>query len=463
MPAAPPSAPDHVALPRLMAVLAPAMLLVPISADMVSLLLPRIADQFDASTGQVAWVVTGFLLTCAIGIPLYGRVVDRVGLRRLFPVALGVLAAGSLACALAPSLLVLVAGRMVMGAGGAAIPVLVIVAAARLLPRAQVATGFGILGAAGGVGAAAGPAAGGLLGQLWGWPALFWVVAAAALLLIPAVRAVLTDGEPALREPFDVLGGVLLGAGVGLVLLGVTRLQGAGPLAPSSWGSVLAGVVLAGAFAWRNRRSSYPFVPPALLAHRGYVGAVAVIFLAMVANLATLVLVPILVIEVHGLSPGQGSLVMIPGGLALALTSPLAGRLGSRTDEGTVVLAGLGLIGLATAFLGSFAAGAAPAWAGLAVVALGTGFALVVTPTTSAVGRLLPPELVGVGVGIFQGAQFLGAGVGPAVFGALLAARSGAHGDGASAYADVFLALTAVVLAAAVAALPLRTAARASR
>lgn len=461
--------PTSVSLPRLMVVLVPAMLLIPIAADMVSLVLPLIANQFTASTGQVAWVVTGFLLMCAIGIPIYGRVADQFSLRSLFTIALTVFAIGSLLCALAPNLLLLVTGRVVMGIGGAAIPVLVIVSAARLLPRNQTAIGFGIVGAAGGVGTAAGPAVGGGLGQLWGWPTLFWLMTGVALLLIPAIRATITDAAPQTRRRFDLLGGLILGAGVGLVLFGVTQVESAGFAAVSSWGAMLGGLVLACLFAWRTRTAADPFLPPSLFENRGYVAAVMVIFLAMVVNLATLVLVPLLVIDVNGLTPGQGSLVMIPGGLALAATSPIAGRLGARgRNEGTVTIVGLALMGLSMLFLSTLAAGAAPVYAAIAVFALGTGFALVVTPSTSAVSHLLPPDLVGVGVGIFQGAQFLGAGVGPALFATLVASRS-ATGSGAvnplysgsaNAYSDAFLGLAALSVVAIMAAVGMRAAVR---
>ncbi|NEE03049.1 MFS transporter [Phytoactinopolyspora halotolerans] len=452
---------------RLLTVLVPAMLLIPIAADMVSLVLPVIAEEFTASTAQVAWVVTGFLLTMAVGVPIYGRIADRYGLRRLFTVALAVFGAGSLICALAPSLLVLVLGRVVTGAGGAAIPVLAIVAAARLLPRDKTAVGVGFIGAAGGAGAAAGPAVGGVFGQLLGWRALFWIMTVAAFALIPAMRRILNDDAPDDARPFDVFGGMLLGLGAGLLLYGVTQAESAGLGSASSLGTVLGGIVLVALFAWRTRTAAHPFVPPSLFTNRGYVAAVAVIFLAMVVNLATLVLVPILVIDVNGLTPGEGSLVMIPGGLALAVLAPVAGRVGARgANEGTVALIGLGMIGASTLFLSTVAVGASPALAGVAVVGLGAGFAFVVTLATSAVSRVLPPEQVGVGVGIFQAAQFLGAGAGPALFGALLSAREAGEHDAlnplyahdAPAYSDTFLALTLIALLAMVVALTLRKA-----
>ncbi|WP_212817611.1 MFS transporter [Polymorphospora rubra] len=461
-----PAADATVPLPRLLLVLVPAMLLIPITSDMVSLVLPSIADQFAASTAQVAWLVTGFLLACAVGIPIYGRMADRYGLRLLFTAALAAFAAGSLICAVAPNLVLLVLGRILTGAGGAAIPVLVIVAAVRLLPREKSAIGVGFIAAAGGAGTALGPAIGGGLGQALGWRALFWIMTIAAVLLIPAIRRVLTDPPTRRGGRLDVLGGTLLGASAGLVLFGITQAEGTrGFTGSASWGPLLAGLLAGGLVAWRTRTAAQPFVPPSLFAHRGYLAAVSVIFLAMMVNLTALVLLPLLLIEVNGLTPAQGSLVMIPGGIALAVLSPLVGRLGARgVNGGAVALVGLAVIAISMLVLSTIA-GASPVLAGLAILTLGAGFALVVTPVTSAVSQLLPPAHIGTGVGIFQGAQFLGAGAGPALFGVVLSVRQSGASEAvnpldtglAAAYSDTFLVLALVGVPAMGAALRLRT------
>lgn len=123
------------------------------------------------------------------------------------------------------------------------------------------------------------------------------------------------------------------------------------------------------------------------------------------------------------------------------------------------------LIGAATLCL-SFAAGTSPLLAGIAITALGAGFAIVVTVTTTAIGLILPPEQIGVGVGIFQGAQFLGAGAGPAVFASILATRHSIeqaplnplYTGEATSYSDTFLILTAAILVAIATALQPRPA-----
>ena len=100
---------------------------------MVNVAIPLIREEFGASEAESGWVITGYALAFAVGIPLYGRVSDLFSLRRTFAFGLVVLAAGLAVCALAPSLTVLVAGRALQGAGAGAIPALAFGSVAKLL------------------------------------------------------------------------------------------------------------------------------------------------------------------------------------------------------------------------------------------------------------------------------------------------------------------------------------------
>jgi predicted MFS family arabinose efflux permease len=157
----------------LLAVLFSAVLVAITAGDMVVAVLPLVAEEFGASAALVGWVLTGYLLILSVGIPLYGRISDFFSLPRVFSVALLLFAAGSLVCALAPSLSVLVLGRIVQGAGAAAIPALSVVAVTRVMPPGERGGAVGLMASGGGVGIAAGPVLGGAVGQIWGWTGLF--------------------------------------------------------------------------------------------------------------------------------------------------------------------------------------------------------------------------------------------------------------------------------------------------
>ena len=449
----------------LLAVLTSAVFISVLNSSMVNVAIPLIREDFGASEAQVSWVITGYLLLYAVGIPLYGRASDIFSLRRAFVLGLAVFAAGSLVCILALSLPVLVLGRVVQAMGGAAIPALATASVAKVLPPGERGTALGLIVSSVGVGAAIGPVVGGALEQVAGWHSLFYAVLFLMLILIPAAAYALPHTESAGERGFDVPGGLLLGLAAGLFLFGITQGQVAGFGSFSSWGSFLGSALAAAGFAWRITSSEHPFVSPALFRNRGYVAAVIVGFLSMLVNVSCLVSIPLLVSQVNGLSPGSTGLVLAPGAVALAIISPLAGRLSDRIGAKTPVYAGLLVMLISVLFLSAFAAGASPVVVALGMLGVGVGFAFTNSPNVNAAAAALPEESTGVGLGIFNGLFFLGGGTGPAVIGAFLAARREAgagainplYGLDAAPFSDAFLLLSVALLLALAASLGLRS------
>ncbi len=448
----------------LMGVLISAVFVSVLNSSMVNVVVPVIGRDYGVSEAQVGWVITGFLLTFAIGIPLYGRAADVFSIRRAFMVGLVAFAAGSLICASAPSLGMLVFGRIVQGAGGAAIPALSSVSVAKILPPGERGTALGLIVSSVGIGAAVGPILGGTVGSLVGWHYLFIGTLILTVALIPAALYVLPDDSPEEARGFDLPGGILLGLAAGLFLFGITRGQVSGFGSAGSWGSFAGSALAALGFGWRIRRSAEPFVSPTLFENRAYVAAVVVGYFCMLANVSALVFVPLLVSEVNGLSPGQAGLVLTPGAVALAIISPLAGRWSDRIGVRPLIFVGLVTMLLSLLSISTFGAGATPVIASLGMLGVGAGFALANSPNINAAASSLRPEEVGAGLGIFNGAFFLGGATGPALIGAFLAARKEAEAGAlnplyaldAAAYSDAFLVLSLALLISLVATLGLR-------
>jgi DHA2 family metal-tetracycline-proton antiporter-like MFS transporter len=283
------------------------------------------------------------------------------------------------------------------------------------------------------------------------------------LLLIPFARRVLPNGGSTDERQFDLVGGVLLGLGAGLFLFGITQGQGAGFASFSSWGSFLGASLAMAGFVRRINGAPHPFVSPELFENRPYVAAVLVGFLAMLANLSALVFVPLLLVEVNGLSLAAAGLVLTPGAVAQAILSPVAGRLSDRVGVRLPVLVGLGIMALSVLFISTFA-GASPELIAAGILGVGTGFAFIQSPANNAAANSLPEEEVGGGMGIFAGAFFLGSGTGPALIGAFLAAReeSGSAAINplytldAAPFSDAFLAIVPALILALIAASGLR-------
>jgi DHA2 family metal-tetracycline-proton antiporter-like MFS transporter/DHA2 family florfenicol/chloramphenicol resistance protein-like MFS transporter len=435
-----------------------------VTGSMVNVLLPLIRADFVASPAEAGWIITGFALAYAVGIPIYGRIASVYGVRRLFVIGLLGFAIGGLVSALAPNLPLLVLGRGMQGLAGAAVPALAAVAIAMVLPPGSRGAALGVIVSSVGIGQVAGPIVGGAVGQVAEWRFLFLATLLLALFIIPGAWRVLPDGGAGGERRFDIVGGVLLGLAAGLILFGVTQGQTAGFGAFRSWGSILGGLVAAAGFAWRITHVSDPFVSPQLFRNRAYVAASGVAFFTMAAYLSTIVMVPLLLIEVNGLTPANAGLVLTPGALAVAILSPISGRLSDRIGVRIPVLTGLAVMGCSILFLSAFAAGASPLLMAAGMLGVGVGFALESSPLSNAAANSLPAAQVGEGMGLYQSFFFLGGGIGAALTATLLAARREApsaafnplYALDAAPFSDVFFALAAVVVVALFVALGLR-------
>ena len=451
----------------LMMVLSLSVLVGSITADSVNPVLPLISKALEASKSQVSWIVSGIALVLAIGVPIYGRISDFFELRKLYIFAIMILASGSLLCAIAPNLPLLVLGRMVQGAGMSAIPVLSVIAISKVFPQGKRGGALGIIAGSIGVGTAAGPIFGGVVGQYLGWNALFWFTFLLAIMIVIGAYYALPTIKPAesvgSNKNFDFIGGLFLGLTVGLLLFGITQGETSGFSSFSSLTSLIGSVVALVGFIWRIVTAENPFVPPVLFNNKDYVNTVIIAFFSMFAYFAVLVFVPLLVIEVNGLSSGQAGMILLPGGVAVAILSPFVGRLSDRFGDKRLIITGMTLMGLSTLFLSTYASGASPLLVSVGVLGVGIAFAFTNSPANNAAVSALDADKVGVGMGIFQGALYLGAGTGAGMIGALLSARRDATEPinpldilDAMSYSDAFLAATGAILIALIAGLGLK-------
>jgi MFS transporter, DHA2 family, metal-tetracycline-proton antiporter len=446
---------------------------------MINVAIPRISQDLSISGGQTGWIVTGYSLVFATGIPIYGRISDFFSLRRIFSLALVVFAIGSLICALAPSFAVLIIGRALQAAGSAAIPALAFASVAKIFPSGSRGTAFGILSSSVGVGAAAGPILGGLGVSIGGWPVLFYGTFALIVILFLAALYELPHTDAAAPESgavrsLDLPGGLLLAATAGLALFGITEIQQAGLVSPLSWGPMLLAVLAAIAFSTHIRRASEPFASPELFRNRTFIAASSVALLAQFAYIGGgLFLTPLLLAGQGGLSALSVGFVLAPSAIAVAVLSPLAGRLSDRIGPRTVLLTSLTVLLLGLLFVASYAVGASAYVVALGLLSTGIGYAGITSPAANAASATLSEETAGVSLGIYQLFFFLGAGTGTAILGAFLAARRAADAEAidplysltssAAPFSDTFLLAALAVLLALVAALGINTTTKATK
>ncbi|HEU4348432.1 MAG TPA: MFS transporter, partial [Actinoplanes sp.] len=397
-----------------------------LDVSIVNVALPSIERGLDASAGTVQWVVSGYALTLGLVLVPAGRLGDSFGRRRMFLIALSAFVVTSALTGMAPSMGLLIAARLLQGA-----------AAGMLIPQnsglvqelfdgPERGRAFGIIGATVGLATAVGPVAGGLIltavpgPEDWRW--VFYINVPIGLVTMLLARRFLPSAaaDQPRRAHLDVVGALLLGAGVLCVLLPLVE-SGTGDLGGLSWLYGLAVLLFAGFVRWEARtvrRGRQPLLDPQLFRVSGYAPGV-VIGLVYFVGFTGIWLVLAMFFQ-HGLgySPLRSGLAVTPFAIGTAASAVIAGRLVTRYGR-WVTVCGLtaAVIGLVvSALLLGHASGDAAAWIiALPLLVAGAGGGMVTSPNMTLTLEHVPVAMAGAAGGAMQTAQRIGSAIGTAV------------------------------------------------
>ncbi|MDQ2861644.1 MAG: DHA2 family efflux MFS transporter permease subunit [Pseudomonadota bacterium] len=399
-----------------------------IDGSVVNVGLPAIGQNLRAGAADLQWVINAYLLPLSALLLLGGAAGDRFGRGRLLVIGVGLFAAASALCALAPSLRLLLVGRALQGVG-----------AAMLMPSSLAILGgafsgeargraIGIWAASGAVGGALGPLLGGYLIDTVGWRAVFLInlpLAAGAAFLAWRFVGETRDGHP---SALDLWGAVLATVGLGALAWGLTIGSGpAGWTAPALIAAAAGGLFLLAFVAVERHRGEGAMMPLALFASASFVGLTLLTLLLYGALGGLLVLIPYVLIQSAGYSATAAGAALLPFPMVIAAASPLmgalAGRLGPRTPltVGPLVVAGGFLLILRIGPGASYWTSVFPA-----VIVIAIGMAGAVAPLTTAVLASVDARHTGSASGLNSAVARTGGLVATALLGAVLAARGAA-------------------------------------
>ncbi|QIX48997.1 MFS transporter [Rhodococcus sp. DMU1] len=435
----------------LLAVLSGAPFVASLDLFVLNVALGDIGTSYPGSSlGELSWVLSGYAIVYAALLVPLGRWADRIGRRRGFLAGLGLFTVASAACALSPSLWVLVICRLFQAVGAAALTPASLGLLVSAVPEARRAGAVRIWAATGAAAAAFGPVVGGLLVEVsWRWA--FLINVPIGILLLAVARRVVPDIRPVdSGTRLDLAGAALLTLGIGALALGLVQ----GP----EWGwddvRILAAfVVAAGAlllFAHVNARHPAPLIEPSLLAVRSFSwsNVTALIFSATFA--AGLLANVLWVQQVWGYSALRTGLAVAPGPLMVPLFAAVGQVLARRFTPGAIAAAGCVLwgagAGLVLATVGpepEYATALLPGW-----LIGGVGMGLALPTILSAATAQLPPARTATGSAIVTMSRQLGTVLGISVLVAIL----GAGDDAVSAFRFSWWTIAAVAVVAALAA-----------
>lgn len=358
--------------------------LVQMDSTMVNIALESLRRDFDADLSVIQWVSTSYGLAMAAMIPVAGWAIDRFGSRAAWLGSLALFTLGSLLCGLAWSAESLIAMRVVQGIGGGMLLPLFQTILARQADGRQLGKVMAMIGVPMLLGPVLGPVLGGILVSGAGWRWIFLVNLPICAVAAWAAARFLPADEPQ-RARLDVRGLLLLSPGLVAVIWGLSRIADDGGLATATLTGVVGGVALLAGFIVHALRAENPIVDLRLFAGRDFTASTILMFLAMVALIGNILLIPLYYQQVHGYTPLHAGLLLAPNGLGSALALTFAGRFMTRFGPRKVALTGaLLLLGVALA-LTQLTAGTSQ-WLLFALIGLGgAGFGAVLVPAQAGV------------------------------------------------------------------------------
>ncbi|WP_405742341.1 MFS transporter [Streptomyces sp. NBC_00028] len=413
--------------------------------------LPDMQHRLHTQLTGLQWIVDAYVLLVAMLLMSGGVFADRFGRKRVYLTGVVVFTAASLVCALAPTLGWLIAGRVLQGIGAAALSPasLALLAAAHPVPQERMKA-IGMWAGFSGIGLAAGPVAGGVLTEAFGWPAIFLVNLPIGMILVLVGLRHLGESRNPNAPAIDIPGTVLSVLAVGSLTYGLIEGGARGWTSPVILGSFAAAAILLAAFIAVEARRRAPMLPLRLFGQRLFTVSNTAMVVVGFALMGSSFFFSQFFVYVQGSSILRAGLQTLPMSLAMVVVSPYAGRLAARYGFRVVVTVGLALAGGGLVALGMVHAdtGYGNVWWRLAVV--GVGFALTLSPLTGAAIQAVSPQEGGLASGVSSTTRQIGAVLGVALLGVVVRTR---QSDGASfetGLNSAFVAAGAVTLATAV-------------
>lgn len=320
-----------------------------LNQTLVTPALPSIMAEMSIDAATAQWLTSGFTMMNAIMIPITAYLQDRFTVRQLFLFSMGVFATGTLMAAIAPTFVVLLAGRIVQAMGAGILMPMSMTLLLVMFPLERRGSALGIFGLVSACAPAIGPTVSGILVDVASWHVMFYVVAAlVAVVMVFAVFLVENREDIESNDAsFDALSVVLSTLGFGGMLCGFSAIGSNGSL-QFVVAAIVVGAACIALFFARQMRLEVPMLKVSILFNRRFLIATIICMLVQASLLVAPVLVPIYVQDLLGQSAVVSGLVIMPGAIAMAIMNPIAGRIFDRRGARRLSIIGLVLLTAST-------------------------------------------------------------------------------------------------------------------
>lgn len=397
-----------------------AMFVASLSETVASTALPTIAGDLKGME-IMQWITTAYILTSSVTMPIFGRLSDMRGRKKLLIWSIVIYAAGKVLCAVASDMGVLIAGRCISGVGGGGIPILAQSCMTDLVPPRKLGTYVGISGAVLTLSLVIGPIFGGWLVEAAGWRWIFWFSVPLVTISVIPIAAFLRKSQNANPGKTDVAGIVFLSSGTSAFVL-ITALSG-GTIAWTDPANIallavfIASLIL---FIHFEKRAKEPIIPMTLFKNRNFDICSAVGLLINIGIMGALTYLPTYYQLVKNMSPMTSGLIFAPMAIGSLITSTLSGILATKYGK----YKWMGLVMGASCAIGFYLLytlrPSTPDWVSIVyLVILGAGLGIGLHILTLVVQNEFPHKIVGTATGANRYFRQIGSTLGASIVGAL--------------------------------------------
>jgi DHA2 family lincomycin resistance protein-like MFS transporter len=424
--------PDNAARNRLViAILLISSFVVILNETIMGVAVPHLMGDLGVTANAAQWLTTAFLLTMAVVIPITGYLLQRLNTRPVFMLAMSLFSLGTLICAVAPGIELLIAGRVVQAMGTAIMMPLLMTTVMNLVPEESRGKTMGNISIVISVAPAIGPTISGLILSVLEWRWMFILVLPIALAALAIGGSLIKNVTTPSKAPLDFLSVGLSIIGFGGFVYGLSALGGAAAHGGSAeatsdlpaWLPLVGGIVFIALFVFRQlslQKQDKALLDFRTLLSRNFSVSVAMMVVMMIAMFGMMILLPIYLQNVIGLSTLQTGLLMLPGGLIMGLCAPIVGNLYDKIGPRPLLVPGSILLSVVLWGL-TLVAPDTPVWLLLtAHLVLSIALAMMFTPLFTASLGSLQPHLYAHGSAMIGTAQQVAGAAGTALFVALM-------------------------------------------
>lgn len=319
-----------------------------LNQTLMNVALPSVMKDFDITAAQGQWLSNGYMLISGVMIPATAFLIDRFKTRHLYLTSMIVFTLGTFIASISINYPMLIAGRMIQALGAGPISPLMTVVIMNMFPVQSRGKAMGFIGLAMNFAPAIGPTLSGWIVQSYDWRSIFYVILPLGIInILVAIFALKNFGEQTYPK-FNFLGIVLSTIGLGTLLLGFSNAGDKPWFTFNVAGFVLIGLVVTGLFIYQQTHTKLPMLNFSVFKHRIFTLSSITNFVVIMGLYGGMILLPLYIQNVRGVSPMTSGMVLLPGAIIMAIMSPITGALYDRIGARYLSFTGLIILSIGT-------------------------------------------------------------------------------------------------------------------